>query len=191
MPFGRKPKENKSKANQNDHPQPILNVDFPETKPNSNSDPIATWDTLGKDGDQDRQRRPSKTSGASREETSFGPDVFFDQDVTPPPGRKKPTLKSMGHKIAKTFGGNKGASNSEDEHPTSLSPTTCSQVPDEATTGDVHSPRDVGGIRNGSGLVGVSEHPLLSSSRIPTLESYIEPSQDKVGGTAPQLEKVQ
>ena len=55
---------------------------------------------------------------------------------------------------------------------------------------DVHSPREVGGIRNESGLEGVSEHPLLSPNRIPTLESYIEPSQDKVGGTAPQLEKV-
>ena len=194
MPLGKKSNKNKnkSKAKQNDHPQPIQNVDLPETKLASNSDSIGTWDTLGKDGDQDRQRRPSKTSGASRKETSFGPDVLFDQDeVTPPPGKKKPTVKSMAHKIAKTVRGNKGASSFEDEHPTPLSPTTCSQVSDEATSVDVHSPRDIGSVRNGSGLEGVSEHPLLSPNRIPTLESYIEPSQDKVGGTAPQLEKVQ
>ena len=192
MPFGKKPKENsknKSKAKQKDHPQPILDVNLLETKSASNSDTIPTWDTFGKDGDQDRQRRPSKTSGASREETSFGPDVLFDQDeVTPPPGRRKPTVKSTAHKFAKIVGLSKGASNSKDEHQTPLSPTTCSQVPDEATSVDVHSPR---GVRNGSGLEGVSEHPLLSPNRIPTLESYIEPPQDKVEGTAPQLEKVQ
>ena len=190
MPRKRKANsKDKSKAKQKDHPEPILNVDFPEIKPAPNSDPIATWGTLGKDGDQDKQRRPSKTSGASREETSFGPDVFFD--LTPPPGRRKPTVKSMAHKIAKTVGVRKGVSSFEDEHPTPLSPTTCSQVPDEATSVDVHSTRELGGVRNGSGLEGVSEHPLLLPNRIPTLESYIEPSQDKVGGTAPQLEKVQ
>ena len=194
MPFGRNNNyKNKSKGKQNDHPQPILNVDLPETKPAPTSDPIFTWETLGKYGDQVRQRRPRKASGASGDETSFGPDVLFDQDeVTPPPGKKKPTVKSMAHKISKNRRfKSKDASNSEDEHQT-LSPTTYSQqVPDEATSVDVHSPREVGGVRNGSGLEGVSEHPLLSPNRIPTLESYIEPPQDKVGGTAPQLEKVQ
>ena len=114
------------------------------------------------------KRRPSNTRGASREETNFGPDVLFDQsEVTSPPGRRKPTLKSMGHKLAKSVG---LSENFEDEHQT---------------------PREVGGVKNRSGLQGVSEHPLLLPDRIPTLESYIEPSQHKVGGTAPQLEKVQ
>ena len=182
MPFGRNSK-NKRNVKQKDHPQPIVNVNLPETNPAPNSVPIASWDALGKDSDQDRQRRPSKTSGASREEISFGQD-----EVTPPPGRRKPTVKFMAHKFARIARLSKGASNSEDEHQTPLSPTTYSQqVPDEATSVDVHSPRDV---RNGSGLEGVSEHPL-SPNCIPTLESYIEPSQDKVEGTVPQLEKVE
>ena len=183
MPFRGKPRQDKIKVKQNDHPEPILNINLPEPKPPSDSDSIGTWVILGKDGDQDRQRRPSKTSGASREETSFGPDVLFDQDdLTPPPRRRKPTLKSMAHNIAKTVRGNKGASNFEDEHQAPLSPTTYSQQdPDEATSVDVHSPRQERGVRNESGLEGVSEHPLLLPNRIPTLESYIEPSQDNVG----------
>ena len=183
----RKSEENskdKSKAKQKDHPQPVLHVGLPETKPASNSDPIATWETLAKDGDQDRQRRPSKTSGASREETSFGPDVLFDQDeATPPPGRRKPTVKSMAHKLAKSVGlrKSKGASNSEDEPQTPLSPPPDSLFPEDASNLGVHSTETVG-----SGLENIAEHPL-SPNRVTTLESYMDLPEVKSGDTASQM----
>ena len=183
----RKSKENskdKSKAKQKDHPQPILNVDLPETKPAPNSEPVGTWDTLGKDGDQDTQSKPSKTSGASREETRFRPDVLFDQDeVTPPPGRKKPTFKSMKHKLARSVGlsKSKGASNSEDDPQTPLSSPPGSQFPEDASNLDVHSTERVG-----SGFENIIEHPL-SPNRVPTLESYLDLSEVKSGDTASQM----
>ena len=184
----RKSKENskvKSKAKQKDNPQPILNVDLPEPKPAPNSDPIiGTWDALGRDGDQDRQRRPSKTSGASRDETSFGPDVLFDQDEdTPPPARRNPTFRSMKHKLARSVGlsKSKGASNSEDEPQTPLSPPPGSLFPEDASNLDVHSTERVD-----NGLEDVTEH-ALSPNRVPTLESYMDLSEVKNGDTASQM----
>ena len=191
MPFGKKPKEtNKgnTKPAQQGQRQPV--VDLPETKLASNTDP-GTWGSFDKESEQDKQRRSSKTSGASSVgETKFGPDVLFDQDeVTPPPGRRKPTLKSMGHKLAKSVGlsKSKGASNSEEEPQTPLSPTTDSQGSEDASNLDVHSP-ERGGVRRGNDLQEAAEHPL-SPNRVPTLDSYIELPEDE-GGTSPLSGKV-
>ncbi len=55
------------------------------------------------------QRRESAQS-----ESSFGTDRLFDDDpqgaATPNPERRRPTVKGMKHKVAKTLGLSKGSS---------------------------------------------------------------------------------
>ena len=106
---------------------------------------------------------------------------MFDQDeVTPPPGRKKPTFKSIKHKLVKSVGLS-SASNSEDEPQTPLSPPPGSQFPEDASNLDVHSTERVG-----SDLEDVIEHPL-SPNHVPNLESYMDLSEVKNGDTASQM----
>ncbi len=100
--------------------------------------------------------RPAQGGGAQRRESahtqsesSFGTDKLFDDDpqgaATPNPERKRPTLKGMQHKVAKTLGLSKGSSSS----------TTPSD--------------DTSGARGSNS--GTEQIPTLSSSPVMTLKA--------------------
>ncbi len=108
----------------------------------------------------DLTERSAQGGGAQRREsaqseTGFGTDQLFDEDdpqatpqgaATPNPEHRRPTIKGMRHKVAKTLGLSKGSSSSTPE--------------------DQPLPEDTSGARGSNS--GIEQIPTLSSSPVMT-----------------------